>query len=117
MGLIVVGVGFLQFVLDKGQEKDWLSSQMILVSLVIAIVALAALIINEFLHEDPIIDLRLLKNRNFATAVIFSFVLGMVLNGSTILLPQFLQNSLGYPMPNLSKFTRVHLPLLILECS
>jgi DHA2 family multidrug resistance protein len=117
MGLIVVGVGFLQFVLDKGQEKDWLSSQMILVSLVIAIVALAALIINEILHEDPIIDLRLLKNRNFATAVIFSFVLGMVLNGSTILLPQFLQNSLGYPMPNLSKFTRVHLPLLILECS
>jgi DHA2 family multidrug resistance protein len=96
MGLIVVGVGFLQFVLDKGQEKDWLSSQMIVVSLTIAIVALAALVINEFFHEDPIMDLRLLKNRNFATAVTFSFVLGMVLNGSTILLPQFLQNSLGY---------------------
>ena len=96
MGLIVVGVGFLQFVLDKGQEKDWLSSQMIVVSLTIAIVALVALVINEFLHEDPIMDLRLLKNRNFATAVTFSLVLGMVLNGSTILLPQFLQNSLGY---------------------
>ena len=96
MALIVIGVGFLQFVLDKGQEKDWLSSQMIVVSLTIAIVALVALVINEFLHEDPIMDLRLLKNRNFATAVTFSFVLGMVLNGSTILLPQFLQNSLGY---------------------
>jgi MFS transporter, DHA2 family, multidrug resistance protein len=96
MALIVIGVGFLQFVLDKGQEKDWLSSQLIVVSLVIAIVALVALVVNEFLHDDPIMDLRLLKNRNFATAVTFSFVLGMVLNGSTILLPQFLQNSLGY---------------------
>jgi len=96
MGLIVVGVGLLQFVLDKGEEKDWLSSRMILVSLVIAVGALVALVINEFLHEDPIMDLRLLRNRNFATAVFFSFILGMVLNGSTILLPQFLQNNLGY---------------------
>jgi DHA2 family multidrug resistance protein len=96
MSLIVIGVGFLQFVLDKGEEKDWLSSQTIVICLVISVVALAVLVINEFRHEDPIMDLRLLKNRNFATAVTFSFVLGMVLNGSTILLPQFLQNSLGY---------------------
>ena len=96
MGLIVVGVGFLQFVLDKGEQKDWLSSQTIAVCLVVSVVALVALVINELRHEDPIMDLRLLKNRNFATAIIFSFVLGMVLNGSTILLPQFLQNSLGY---------------------
>jgi len=96
MGLIVVGVGFLQFVLDKGEEKDWLSSNLILVSLIIAVVCLVGLIINELLHDDPIMDIRLLKNRNFATAVFFSFVLGIVLNGSTILLPQFLQNNLGY---------------------
>ena len=96
MGLIVVGVGFLQFVLDKGEEKDWFSSHLIVVSLVIAVVALVALVINEFLHDDPIMDLRLLRNRNFATAVSFSFILGMVLNGSTILLPQLLQNNLGY---------------------
>ncbi len=96
MSLIVIGVGFLQFVLDKGEEKDWLSSHMILISLVIAVVALAALIINELRHQDPIMDLRLLGQRNFATAVVFSFILGIVLNGSTILLPQFLQDSLGY---------------------
>jgi DHA2 family multidrug resistance protein len=96
MSLIVVGVGFLQFVLDKGEEKDWLSSHIILVSLVISVIALLALIVNELRHHDPIMDLRLLRNRNFATAVCFSFILGMVLNGSTILLPQFLQNSLGY---------------------
>jgi DHA2 family multidrug resistance protein len=96
ISLIVVGVGFLQYVLDKGQENDWLSSRIIVVSLIIAIVALVALVIRELTHDNPIMDLRLLGKRNFATAVTFSFILGMVLNGSTILLPQFLQNDLGY---------------------
>src|SRR5580704_3509088 len=88
ISLIVVGVGFLQYVLDKGQENDWFSSKMILVSFVVAIIALVALVIREVTHENPIMDLRLLGKRNFATAVTFSFILGMVLNGSTILLPQ-----------------------------
>ncbi len=96
IGLIVIGVGFLQYVLDKGQENDWFSSRMILVSAVISGIALAALVLREITHENPIMDLRLLSRRNFATAVMFSFILGIVLNGSTILLPQFLQNDLGY---------------------
>ena len=96
ISLIVVGVGFLQYVLDKGQENDWFSSRIILVSLIIAVVALGALVIRELTHDNPIMDLRLLGKRNFATAVTFSFILGIVLNGSTILLPQFLQNDLGY---------------------
>jgi MFS transporter, DHA2 family, multidrug resistance protein len=96
ISLIVIGVGFLQYVLDKGQENDWFSSKMILISMIIAIVALVALVIREVTHDNPIMDLRLLSRRNFATAITFSFILGMVLNGSTILLPQFLQNDLGY---------------------
>src|SRR5581483_8423319 len=50
----------------------------------------------EWYHESPIVDVRLLRNRNFGTAVVFSFVLGMVLFGSTVLIPEFLQSSLGY---------------------
>jgi DHA2 family multidrug resistance protein len=96
IGLIVIGVGFLQYVLDKGQENDWFASNAILLSSIIASIALLALIVREVTHLNPIMDLRLLRNRNFATAVLFSFILGMVLNGSTILLPQFLQNDLGY---------------------
>lgn len=96
IGLIVIGVGFLQFVLDKGQELDWFSSRPILICFVVSVVALVALVIREITHEDPIMDLRLLSKRNFATAVTFSCILGMVLNGSTILLPQFLQDDLGY---------------------
>ena len=57
---------------------------------------LAAFFLWEWYHPNPIVDVRLLKNRNFGTAVAFSFVLGMVLFGSTVLIPEFLQSSLGY---------------------
>ena len=96
IALIVTGVGFLQYVLDKGQENDWFTSKSILISFIIAIVALVLLVVQELKHENPIMDLRLLKLRNFATAVTFGFILGMVLNGTTVLIPQFLQNYLGY---------------------
>jgi DHA2 family multidrug resistance protein len=96
IALVVIGVGFLQYFLDKGEELDWFGSHLILVSFIIAMICLVGLVIRELTHEDPIIDLRLLGLRNFGIAVTFSFILGIVLNGSTILLPQFLQNSLGY---------------------
>jgi len=83
-------------VLDKGQENDWFASHLILVSFIISVIALLLLVIRQLTVENPIMDLRLLGKRNFATAITFSFILGMVLNGSTILLPQFLQNDLGY---------------------
>lgn len=51
---------------------------------------------REWTHQHPIIELRLLKNRNFASATLSNFTLGVVLNGSTILIPQFLQLQLGY---------------------
>ena len=57
---------------------------------------LVAFFLWEWYHDDPIVDVRLLKNRNFGTAVFFSFTLGMVLFGSTVLIPEFLQTSLGY---------------------
>ncbi len=96
IALIVIGVGFLQFALDKGQELDWLSSQMITGSLAIGIGGLALLVWREITHLNPIIDFKLLRLRNFGTATLFNFILGIVLNGSTILIPQFLQTQLGY---------------------
>ena len=96
IALVVTGVGFLQYVLDKGQEDDWFGSRIILTFSIIAVICLTALVIREWSHPDPVIDLRLLKKRNFATAILFSFILGVVLNGSTILIPQFLQNLMGY---------------------
>src|ERR1017187_8890178 len=96
LGLIAVGIGCLQYVLDKGQESDWFSSKKIIILLIAAIAALVWFVINEWKQEYPIMDLRLLKQRNFATAAFMMFVLGMVLFGTTVLIPQFLQVLMGY---------------------
>jgi DHA2 family multidrug resistance protein len=96
LALIVIGLGCFQMVLDKGQEDDWFSSRMITTLFCIGVPVLAAFFLWEWYHDHPIVDVRLLKNRNFGTAVFLSFVLGMVLFGSTVLIPQFLQSSLGY---------------------
>jgi DHA2 family multidrug resistance protein len=96
LALIVTGVACFQFVLDKGQESDWFASPLIASMFSIGVPLLAAFFLWEWFHSDPIVDVRLLKNRNFGTAVFFSFILGVVLFGSTVLIPQFLQTSLGY---------------------
>ena len=96
LALIVTGVACFQFVLDKGQENDWFASPLITTMFGIGVPLLAAFFLWEWFHPDPIVDVRLLKNRNFGTAVFFSFILGVVLFGSTVLIPEFLQSSLGY---------------------
>ena len=96
LALIVIGVGCFQFVLDKGQEKDWFASPLITILMAVGLPTLVAFFLWEWYHDDPIVDVRLLKNRNFGTAVFFSFTLGIVLFGSTVLIPEFLQTSLGY---------------------
>jgi DHA2 family multidrug resistance protein len=96
LALIVLGVACFQIVLDKGQEEDWFSSILIRTMFGIGIPTLVAFFLWEWFHPDPIVDVRLLRNRNFGTAVFFSFTLGMVLFGSTVLIPEFLQTSLGY---------------------
>ncbi len=94
--MIVLGVSCLQVVLDKGQEVDWFASPLIRTMFGLGLPVLIGFFLWEWYHADPIVDVRLLKNRNFGTAVFFSFVLGMVLFGSTVLIPEFLQVSLGY---------------------
>ena len=96
LGLVAAGVGCLEFVLDKGQEKDWFGDTTITAFAILAACLLVFFIFWEWHHEDPIVDLKLLKNRNFGTAVFLQFVLGMVLFGSTVLIPQFLQTLMGY---------------------
>src|SRR6201984_2908846 len=78
LALIVIGVACFQIVLDKGQESDWFGSPLIVTMFFIGVPVLFAFFLWEWYHEDPIVDVRLLKNRNFGTAVFFSFVLGMV---------------------------------------
>jgi DHA2 family multidrug resistance protein len=95
-GLIALGLGTLQIILDKGQREDWFESRYIVIMTVLCVTSLLGAIAWELTHDEPIVDLRLLKERNFAMANLLMFALGFVLLGSTVLLPQFLQLLMGY---------------------
>ena len=96
IGLLAVGLGFLQVVLDKGQEEDWLASHFIVVCSLLSAGALVAVVFWELSRENPIVDLRLFKERNFTISNVLIFGLGFALFGSTVLVPLFLQTVLGY---------------------
>lgn len=95
-GLLALGLGFLQVLLDKGQEDDWFASSFITAAAIIAVVGIVTFVIWELRRDDPIVDLSLLRDRNFAVANGLMFMLGFVLLGSTALLPQFVQSLFGY---------------------
>ena len=96
LGLLVVGLGALQVVLDKGERDDWFSSAFITRLAIIAVVALGVLIYHELKTRHPVVDLRLFKERNYAAGVTIMFFFGFVLYGSIMLLPLFLQTLMGY---------------------
>ena len=96
IALISLGLGSMQIILDKGEREDWLSSNFIRFFLATMLIGLIAGIIWELREKEPVIDLRMLKDRNFAISSMAMFVLGFVMYASTVLIPQFLQQLLGY---------------------
>ena len=97
MGMLVVGIGALQYVLDKGQQDDWFQSSSISVLSAVAAITLTALIVHQLLAKNPIIDLRIFKDRTYAVGVFLMTVVGFVLYGSLVLLPLMLQSLFKYP--------------------
>jgi DHA2 family multidrug resistance protein len=99
-GLLAVGFGSLEFVLDKGQEDDWFGSRLITVFIALCVTSLVTLIFWEIgqikKKHRPILDLTLFRQRTFAISFILMFVLGFALFGTTVLIPQFAQTLLGY---------------------
>jgi len=96
LALVAVGFGSLQVVLDKGQQDDWFSSPVIVVFTMLTVICLVGAVVWERVHPNPIVNVRLFTNRNFATSFGLMFTLGGVLYGSTVLIPQFVQTLLGY---------------------
>jgi MFS transporter, DHA2 family, multidrug resistance protein len=94
--LLAIGVGALQVALDKGQEEDWFNSELITTLAVVAAVGLTALVIYEWFHKKPIVEVKLFKNFNFAAACLMMFVVGALSFSTTVLMPQFLQGLMGY---------------------
>jgi DHA2 family multidrug resistance protein len=96
LGLIAIGLGCLQIVLDKGQRDDWFTSSFITLFSVLAACAIIIFIFWEWRNEHPIVQLRLLRNRNFAVSNVLMLTLGAVLYSSTVMIPQFVQAQMGY---------------------
>ncbi len=94
--LLVLGIGALQIMLDKGQEDDWLGSHFIVCLAVITVVCLSALVPWEWRQKQPIIDVKLFRIFNFSSTSLIMFLAGAVAFASTILMPQFLQTLMGY---------------------
>ena len=96
IALLALGIGALQILLDKGQEDDWFGSRLITTLVVVATVCLISLVIWEWYHKAPIIDVHMFKSFNFASSSLMMFTLGIMLFSSLVLMPQFLQTLLGY---------------------
>lgn len=96
LSFLSVGLGSLQFVLDKGEREDWFESNLIVFFAVVAAVTLVLLLINELYDKHPIVDLRLFKDMTFTSGCIVMFFVYLNLFGSIVLLPMFLQSLMGY---------------------
>jgi DHA2 family multidrug resistance protein len=99
-GLLAIGFGSLQFVLDKGQENDWFGSHIISTFFFLCAASLIALIFWEIAQirrgQRPILDLTMFRNRTFSVSALLMFVLGFTLFGTTVLIPLFVQQMMGY---------------------
>jgi DHA2 family multidrug resistance protein len=96
IGLIALGFSCLEVVLDRGQREDWFESHFIVTFFVVAIASLVMAVVWELNHRDPVVEISLLRERNFAISNCFYFIFGFVLFGSTVLIPQMLQSLYGY---------------------
>lgn len=96
LGMLAIGLGALQIMLDKGQEEDWFGSHFIVTLALTAAVLLPAFVVWELCVPDPIVHFRLLTIRTFAAGIALVTVTGFVLYGSLVLLPLFMQTLLGW---------------------
>ena len=98
VGLItlIIGVGALQVVLDKGNDEDWFNSSFIVVTSIVSAIALAIFLIWELTDKDPIVDLKLFRHRNFAAGTLALVLAYAAFFAIGLLVPLWLQRNLGY---------------------
>jgi DHA2 family multidrug resistance protein len=94
--LIAAALGFLEITTDRGEREDWFASPLIRFSSVTAAVSFIGFIICELCCSEPLLDMRLFRNLNFAVATLVIMIVGVILFGTTQFLPQLLQETLGY---------------------
>ncbi len=96
IGLLMVGLGSLQTVLERGETDDWFQANYIILLSVVAALALIGFIVRELTAEHPVVDLRVLKSRSLSLAAMMTFVQGFVLFATVFLVPLYTQRLLGF---------------------
>jgi MFS transporter, DHA2 family, multidrug resistance protein len=96
MGLIAIGLGCLQVMLDRGEDDDWFGSKMICTFAALAVVGIGGAIVWLLYTKKPVVDLRCMKDRNFALGCASIAAFAVILYGSAVLVPQLAQQQLGY---------------------
>src|ERR1700744_1497470 len=114
-GFLAIGIAFLQIVLDKGQEDDWFGSNFIVTLSIVSVICLISLVIWELHVKEPILDVRLFKNFNFATSSLMMFMVGAASFSTTVLMPQFLQSLLGYTAESAGMVLSAAAMILLIE--
>jgi DHA2 family multidrug resistance protein len=97
---LTIGLGSLQYVLEKGQDDDWFSSRTIVFLSIVALTSLVVFIAHELTIAHPAVDLKILKLRSVSGGAIYSFILGFGLYGISFVVPTFAQSLLGYTATN-----------------
>jgi MFS transporter, DHA2 family, multidrug resistance protein len=96
IALLIVGIGSLQIVLERGERDDWFSAGYIVVLTIMSALGIVAFIVRELTAEHPIVDLRVLKDRSLAVGTLFTFIMGFGLYSSVFIFPVFAQDLLGF---------------------
>jgi DHA2 family multidrug resistance protein len=100
MSLLALGLGSLQYVLDKGERDDWFGSHVILLLSIVAVVCLVVVVFWEARQKQPVFDVSLFRSRSYTISMLMMFMVGFVLYGSTTLLPLMVQTLFGYSATN-----------------
>ncbi|HUI78812.1 MAG TPA: DHA2 family efflux MFS transporter permease subunit [Bryobacteraceae bacterium] len=96
ISFLALAVGALQILLDKGQEDDWFGSHFIVTLIFLSAIGFICLIVWEWRHPAPVVDVRMFKSFNFAVSSLMMFFLGVLFFSSLVMMPQFLQTLMGY---------------------
>ena len=96
LALITLGLGCFEVVVDRGEELDWFGSNFIVVMAILAVMGIAGAIAWLLYTDTPVVDLRVLKDRNFAIGCVMIAAMACVLYASAVIIPQFAQQQLGY---------------------
>jgi DHA2 family multidrug resistance protein len=96
IGLLTIGLTTLQLFLERGERENWFESNFIIVTAAVALVTLVALVWWELRVEEPVVNLRVLKNMPFMSGTCLGFIFGVTLFGSIFIQPLFLQHLRGY---------------------